>query len=301
MYLVTGATGNVGRSLVEQLLAAGAQVRAISRRPRSARLPGQVDVVGTDGDTYPLDDVTGVFVNATAVGLFTDTTAAARRLGALLGHAASHGVRRVVLLSSSSTLDDASPVGRHHRTLERQVQDSGLAWTVLRPGVFNSNTLAWARTIRTDGVVRSPFAQARIAPIDERDIAAVAARALLSDGGADLDGAVAVLSGPETLTPMDQARAIGHTIGRPVRFEEAPPEAMRRELTEAGEPRWAVDGLLRYYTQAVTQAVEISSAVADITGRPPRTFADWASDHAAIFRSAVTSPQNGTGRAPHRP
>lgn len=290
MYLVTGATGNVGRHVVKQLLAAGADVRATSRQPSSARLPDRVEVIRTDQGSFPLDGVSAVFVNATAVG---------DRLEALLSQAKPHGVHRIVLLSSSAVLDEANPVGVHHRELERQVKQSGLEWTVLRPGVFNSNALVWSGGIRVEGLVRAPFATARIAPIDERDIAAVAGRALRSDGADGLLGAAPVLSGPEVLTPLDQVRIIGQAIGVSLRYEEETPEAVRRAILEAGEPPWVADGLLRYYARAAIHPVETSPAVAEITGEQPRTFASWAADHVTAFRAPART--NGLAVPAERP
>ncbi|MCP2257484.1 Uncharacterized conserved protein YbjT, contains NAD(P)-binding and DUF2867 domains [Streptoalloteichus tenebrarius] len=276
MYLITGATGNVGRHLVDHLLAAGVPVRATTRHPRTAHLPDPVEVLPAEETTFPLEGVRAVFVNPSAVGHHLDT---------LLTQARTHGVRRVVLLSTSAVLDEANPIGAHHRELEDQLVRSGLPWTVLRPGAFNSNTLGWADQIRTEGVVRAPYGGARIAPIDERDIAAVAAQALLSHETDRLRGATPVLSGPEIVTPVDQVRAIGAATGVPLRFEEMPPEDAREAMPRAGVPALAADGVLRYHAHAALHPVEISPAVEEITGRAPRRFADWAVEHAAAFKA----------------
>jgi uncharacterized protein YbjT (DUF2867 family) len=95
--------------------------------------------------------------DVTALGLFDDPAEAAARLRTLVGEAASEGVRRLVLLSSSSVLDHDSPIGKRHRDLEEQVMGSGLEWTVLRPGIFHSNVLSWSASVRAERVVRAPF------------------------------------------------------------------------------------------------------------------------------------------------
>lgn len=276
MYLVTGATGNVGRPLVRRLLAAGAEVRASSRRPSSADLPDRVELVSSDDAALALEGVVVVFVNPGAVE---------DRLEGLLDLARQAGVRRVVLLSTSAVLDDANPIGVHHRELERLVRNSGLEWVALRPGIFNSNALAWSAGARAERVVRTPFATARIAPIDEQDVAAVAARALLCESGHGLLGTAPVLSGPEVLTPADQVRIIGQAVGVPLRLDEVSSEAMREAMIESGVPSWAADGLLRYYARAMVEPVEVSPAVAELTGHPPRSFASWVADHVATFRA----------------
>ncbi|MFG3254022.1 NAD(P)H-binding protein [Streptomyces sp. NPDC048172] len=298
MHLITGATGNVGRPLVELLVAAGAPVRALSRDPEkaAAALPASVEAVrdGAEGPgTFPLEALEGVrtvFVNHAAVGDRTE---------ALLRQAAEHGVRDVVLLSTAAALDEANPVGAHHRELERLVRESGLRWTALRPGVFHSNALAWAEGVRTDGTVRAPYGAARVTPVDERDIAAVAARALLDglDGlgeGSALAGRTPVLSGPEQLSTEDQVRILGEALGRPVRFEELDPGAWRAGLVAAGVPEWVADGLAGHYARAAAHPVEVSPVVEEVTGRPPRPFAEWAAAHAAAFGGA------SAGEAPAR-
>jgi hypothetical protein len=118
-----------------------------------------------------------------------------------------------------------------------------------------------------------------IAPIDERDIGSVAAVALLAAATPRLSGACPVLSGPGALTLQDQARSIAAAIGAPVRFEEIDAEALIADLVRAGEPRWAAEGLMRYFDRATRDPVPVTTAVGDITGTPPRPFEQWIADH----------------------
>lgn len=272
MYLVTGATGTVGRPVVDGLLAAGVPVRALSRDPATAGLPAGVEVARTDA--MPLGGVTAMFVNPAV---------AWNGVAALLKRAADHGVERIVLLSSAATLDDdpANAIGAHHRELERQVEESGLAYTFLRPGAFSANTRQWAGQIRAGDVVRGPYGRAQVAPVHERDIAAVAVRALLDDG---LTGARPVLTGPESLSQADQVRLIGEAVGRPLRFEEIPAETARERMVGGGVPEPIADTLLRMFARFVDRPAEVSPDVERITGRPAAPFARWAADHVADFR-----------------
>ncbi|MFD9904229.1 SDR family oxidoreductase [Streptomyces sp. NPDC059063] len=272
MILVTGATGRVGRPLVAELLAADRKVRALTRDPDRAGLPGQAEVAATAD--LPMDGVTSVFLVTAA---FPDGPAE------VIARAKQAGVRRIVALSSYSVLDDdpKNQIAVRHRDLERQIEESGLEWTFLRPaGGFAATALEWAGQIRATGVARSPFGQAQTAPVHEKDIAAVAAKALLTD---ELVGAAPLFSGPQSLSYADRARVIGDVLGEPVRFEELTHDEARGEWLKVGIPPHAVEARLRMFAKLVGQPHPISP-VDVYLGRPGLTFAQWVSDHADAFR-----------------
>jgi uncharacterized protein YbjT (DUF2867 family) len=163
--------------------------------------------------------------------------------------------------------------------IERLIETSGLQWTFLRPGMFASNALRWwAPQIRAKNVVRWPHLAAPTAPIDERDIAAVAVRALCDDGHA---GSEYVLTGPQSLSQLDQISTIGGVLGRSLQIEEMSPDEARREWP----PSPAVNILLDAWAAALGQPAFVTPMIAEITGAPARTFRDWAIDHAAEFRT----------------
>lgn len=273
--LVTGATGMVGRHVVEQLLTVGAEVRALSRRPEGAALPAGVEVVGGDLDepktlAFALDGVDQMYLIATG-----DT----RQVVDLAKRA---GVRRVVVLSSATAgFDDGT--GDSHRAAERAVEDSGLEWTHVRPGMFAGNLLDWAEMIRAGGVVKAPYDAARQAPVHEVDIAAVAATALVSDGH---HGKIYTLSGPEALTKAEQVAAIGAGIGRDIRFEELTPEQWREHVGEE-LPGFVIDWLLGLWANTVDNPEPVLPTVQQVIGRPARTVTEWAADHAQDFAQQI--------------
>jgi uncharacterized protein YbjT (DUF2867 family) len=159
--------------------------------------------------------------------------------------------------------------------IERLIEASGLQWTFVRPGMFAANALRWwAPQIRAGDLVRWPYLAA---PTDERDIAAVAVRALCEDGHGRAEY---VLTGPQSLSQFEQIS----TIGRALRIEEISPDAARRELLTIG-PLAAVNMLLTAWAAAVGQPAHVTSTVAEITGAPAHTFHDWATDNAAEFRA----------------
>jgi uncharacterized protein YbjT (DUF2867 family) len=279
--LVIGATGQVGRQVISQLIATDVRVRALTRNPGSANLPAQVEVVGGDL-TNPatldrsLDDVDAVFLVWTA-----PATAVAPALARIAKH-----TRRVVFLSSPHRtahplFQQPNPSATLHAEIERLIEASGLQWTFLRPGMFAANARHWwAPKIRAGNLVRWPYAEVPTAPIHERDIAAVAVRALCEDGHA---GAEYMLTGPQSLSQFEQVSMIGQVIGRALRYEEISPEEARRELLTV-MPLPVINMLLNAWGAAIGQPAFVTSAVADLTGTPARTFRDWAIDHADEFQ-----------------
>ena len=147
----------------------------------------------------------------------------------------------------------------------------------------SNSLLWWAEAIRGDGTVRWPYGAAETAPVDDRDVAAVVARTLHESGHA---GGDYVLTGPDSLTQAEQVRVIGDALGRRLPFEELTTEEFRRQAPEAS--RSAVDMLLAAWNAAVGHPAYITSTVSDLLGRPPRTFRQWATDHAASFTGSNT-------------
>ncbi|MFI6214389.1 NAD(P)H-binding protein [Nocardia brasiliensis] len=282
MILVTGATGTVGRALIEQLLAAGEQVRAVTRRPESARLPAAVEVVRAElGDAAAvaaaMRDVDRVFLLSTGPAIPEHDAAVA-------GAAAAAGVGRLVKLSSGRAGDETAtdPIPTWHRAGEAAVRASGVACTIIRPLGFMSNALHWAGTIRAYGAVHAPYGQGRIAVIDPRDIAAVAAAALTTDAHL---GRIYTLSGPQALSPGEQTAIIGEVLGRQLEFREIAPEQARQALLDHGVPAELADAIMALRATALASFTSVvHDSVERITGVPPRTFRQWATDHAAEFR-----------------
>ncbi|MGW5093747.1 NAD(P)H-binding protein [Streptomyces nodosus] len=279
--LVTGATGRIGRGVIDQLVDAGVPVRALTRRAEAAAtLPVGVEVV--TGDLTVPASLDEALRGTSAVFLLwtvPPTTAAA-----VVDRLAAH-TRRVVFLSSPHRtphpfFQQPNPMAVLHTEIERLIAATGLESTIVRPGMFASNaSVWWAPAIRAGDVVRWPYGAAETAPVDDRDIAAVAARTLYQDGHAGRDY---VLTGPESLSQAAQVDIIGNVLGRPIRFKELSPDEFRSE-TEGKAPRPAVDMLLTAWGATMGRPAFITSAVSDILGVPPRSFPQWVADHAGAF------------------
>lgn len=281
--LVTGATGQIGREVVSQLRGTGCVIRAMSRNPRAANMPADIELQRGDlsvPDTLEecLAGIDSVFLVWTA-----PLAAAAPAIERIATHA-----RHIVLLTSPHRtphpfFQQPNRMRGIHAGVEQLIERSGRRWTFLRPGPFAINCRNWwAPQIRNGDAVRWFYADAATAVVHERDIGAVAVRALLDDGH---DGREHVLTGPESLTQREQVEIIGEAIGRPLRFEELSRESARELMLAMTYPPPIADMLLDAYAAAVGRPALVTSTVLDITGVPARSFHDWAIDHAGQFQS----------------
>ncbi|MFC4107300.1 NAD(P)H-binding protein [Micromonospora zhanjiangensis] len=278
--LVTGATGRIGRAVVDQLTETGTPIRALVRRPESAAtLPATVETV--TGDLTVPESLDAALPGIDTV--FLVWTAPPQTAPAVVDRLAAHAQRIVYLSAPHRTphpfFQQPNPMAALHAEVERLIAATGVDSTIVRPGMFASNALSWwTAAIRADGVVRWPYGAAETAPVDDRDVAEVIAH-ILRDGGHA--GGDHVLTGPESLTQADQVRVIGDALGRQLTFEEMSPDEFRRQAPEAARP--AVDMLLAAWNAATGRPAYVTSTVSDLLGRPARTFHQWVTDHATSF------------------
>lgn len=257
MILVTGATGTIGTALVDELLARGAEVTAVTRNPAKIEPRRNLTVATSIG---PAD---AVFLLAPPGPGLPDADRA------MLAAATSAGCRRLVKLSAIATPDhdDDALLGSWHRPGEKAVRESGLRWTILRPTTFASNTLAWADDIRAGRQVQNPYGDGLQGVIDPKDVAAVAAETLLNPGH---DERAYTLTGPELLSVPDQAAQLSEVLGRPITTADV----RLPETTMLG----AGAALVRRGGNAI-----VTADVADVLGRKPGTFRAWAEDNRGRF------------------
>ncbi|QCX74487.1 NAD(P)H azoreductase [Streptomyces sp. YIM 121038] len=279
MIVVTGATGNVGRPLTQALAEAGEQVTAVSRR--TADVPAGVrhiraDLSEAQGLAPALDGAKALFLL-----LSGDLHAPDARPADLIDQAAACGVRKVVLLSSQGVATRPQGPSRvAMRALEDTLRGSGMDWAVVRPGGFASNALAWAESIRTQGTVAAPFGDAGVPVVDPADIAAVAAACLLDDRHT---GGIYELTGPEVITPRQQAEAIATVLGSPVRFHELTRAEAKAAMTRV-VPAELADDTLDIIGAPNAAELRISPDVERVLGRTPNSFGDWVDRNIAAFR-----------------
>jgi uncharacterized protein YbjT (DUF2867 family) len=279
--LVTGASGQIGSEVVSQLRGTGCRIRAMTRNPRSAAQPADVEIVSGDLSAPATLDACLSDIDSVFLVWMAPLAAAAPAIERIATHA-----RQIVMLTSPHRTPHPffqQPNGLRaiHAGVEQLIESSGLRWTFVRPGPFALNSRNWwAPQLRVGDVVRWFYADAATAPVHERDIAAVAVRALSSEAH---DGREYVISGPASLTQREQVEIIGDAIRRPLRFEELSRESAREQMLAIGFPPPAADMLLDAYAAAVGLPALVTSTTLEVTGRPARSFDEWAMDHAGDF------------------
>jgi uncharacterized protein YbjT (DUF2867 family) len=277
--LVTGATGNVGRPLLDMLTRSGVRVRAVTRRPHAADLPAGVEVFSSARAGLVGSDA--VFLNSRALG---------PELPAVVDDARRVGVTRLVALSAINADDDFARQpsrfrGDRNLEAEQLAVASGLEWVSLRPTVFVTNFAGmWGPQLRGGDVVTGPYPTASVAPIVESDIAAVAARALVSD---ELLYRRLPLTGPESLSNTELLSVIATVTGRNLRYQEATPDQVRNRFADLGFPAGFADAYLGLMAETLDRPAHLTREVPEILGRPATSFASWVTAHREWFTPAL--------------
>ncbi len=284
MILVSGATGLVGGEVLRLLAERGVPARALVRsREKAAALarsgiePVVADFAQPETLAPALRGVTRALLvshhDLRQVELQRNFVEAARREG---------GVHVVKLSGLATAPGSRSQSGRWHAETEAEIRDAGLPWTFLHPPYFMQNVLRAAPAIAAQGVLTAAMRDGRVAMVDARDVAAVAAAALTGEGHA---GQTHVITGSEALSHADVAGILSEAVGAPITYRDIPFDDLRAQLLAAGAPTWLVEVRMEF-TAILREgtASAVTDVVARTTGRPPRTFAEFAAEHVALFR-----------------
>lgn len=280
MILVIGATGNIGKELIPILNAAGQPIRVLVRDekkvahldPSIERVVGDLNVPDT---LIPaMSDVEKIFLVTYETQQDINVIEAAKRAGA----------RQIVKLSTLEATDHKIKVGKWHYEREELIRASGLDWTFLRPGMFMSNTIEWwANSIKGQGSVFFPGGKkGRVAPIDPRDIAAVAACTLTQHGHS---GRVYELTGPELFTIGEMVQAISKVLGKPIQYTDIPPIAAKLFMLKSGMDKTLVNALMEMLgSLRKDEGAIVTDTVQQVTDQIPRTFEAWCREHIDAFQ-----------------
>ncbi|MFF3013797.1 SDR family oxidoreductase [Streptomyces sp. NPDC057939] len=284
--VVTGATGTIGHPVVSGLVDAGHAVRGITRHPQRASLPGGADVVFGD-----LDDPSTLghaFDGAAQLVLI----AVPENVQAVVSRAKQAGVEHVVVVSSAAVT--AGYDTTYNAAVERTVMDSGLDWSIVRPGEFATNSLLiWGPAIKASRRAVEPFPDQIGHPIHEDDVADVVLADLLDP---HRRGRIDTIIGPDSLTKREQIAVIAEAIGERIALDEVSAEQARDFYRAQGGFAAAsadflfgfesYDGIKGIRDEAPDTRAPDGDAYLTldrITGTPARTFRDWAHGHASDF------------------
>ncbi|HWD80688.1 MAG TPA: NAD(P)H-binding protein [Kribbella sp.] len=269
--LITGATGNAGGAVVQSLAEQGIPGRALVRN--ATELPAGIEPVYGDlnrPDTFAdaLPGVTGIFL-----------LSGYDRLDELLAAAAGAGVRKIVVLSSSSLDGEVTnAVAAYHHATEEAVKASGLGWTFLRPNSFMSNTLRWRDQLQAGDEIRVQFPDVPVSTIHPRDIGDVAVRALQGSH----DGEVLRLTGPVALTPVEQVAILAEGLGRPLTAYPMS-RSETHEALFASMPEPYAAAIESFFGDGTVDETSVNTTVADVTGHPARTLQTWVQENRQLF------------------
>ena len=286
MIVVTGATGNVGSALIEELAAMGGPARALVHTPEKVATVEREGVEAKVGDFGAPETLDAVLEGAERAFLLTPPDPRQPEWENNFIEAAERvGVRHIVKQSVLGA-DPDSPMrlGQIHGECERLLEESSMAWTFLRPNLFMQTTLTFAEQVAADGRFYAPLAEAKTSMIDVRDVGAVAAKTLTEEGH---EGKVHELTGPEAISHRDIAQKLSKVLGKPVEHVEVSFEEARGAMIEMGMPEWLADALFELFeVRQAGYTAGVTNAVGQITGGEPRSYEGFARDYREAFGGA---------------
>lgn len=278
--LVTGSTGNVGSRLVKLLSSRGQSVRAFTRKGERPGFGDGVEVAV--GDFMDKESLRRALDGVSRMYLLSAGHELQQHEANAIDAAKAARLELVVKHSVAGAQYKGSDFPRWHRAGEERLEASGLPYVFIRPASFASNALFWSGTIKSQGTVYGALGDAALPVIDPDDIAEVAAVTLTTPGHT---GKAYEISGPESLTTEQQVKTLGGVLGRELKYVNVPDAAARDSMIGMGMPTPFVDamiGLMQMLRKI--GRIEPTDQVRALTGRPPRTFRQWAEANADAFR-----------------
>src|SRR5258706_13968803 len=288
MILVTGASGTVGRAVLNEVARSGAPRKAMYRSANeAAKAPRGTQTVIADfakKETLAaaLRDVDSVYLVCSPIPQLVQLESN------MIEACVAGGVKHIVQNSALGAGDYAKSFPSWHRKVEDKLKSTGISFTILRPNSFHQNVVTYfAPSIRAQGVFYSSMGNARTSYLDVRDIAAVAAKAL---AGGEHRGKTYELNGPEALTYAELAEKIAKHAGRAVQYVDIPVDAQRKVMLEQGMPAWQVNALVdlqEYYTSG--KGGNVDQLLPKLLGRAPISMDRFLAEFDGEFRSQAVS------------
>ena len=283
IIVVTGATGNIGKPVVEQLIEKGYAPRVVVRKHETN---ADWDAAGVEQKTADLNDAESLaraFEGADRIFSVSPLVENLVELGQTTVEAAKRAKVKHIVRSSAQGADVDSPIalGRWHGAVELVIENSGIAFTIVQPASFFQNFLGYADTIKTENAFYAPLGDGKVSLIDARDIAAVAVAALTEDGHA---GKKYSVTGGESLSNADIAAIFSEVLNREIKYVDVPEDAARKIMVDSKMPAWMIDAVMELNKIGKAGYVaQVLSTVADVTGHNPRKFQQFAGENKAFF------------------
>ena len=286
MILITGATGNIGKELVQDLQSHGAEFQVMVRKEETRSLMASRGIKAVLGDFHEPGTFANALKGVRQVFLLTTPQPDIVKVeGAFLNEARKAGVQRVVRLSAVGANPwGSSPLARGHGQCEAQLEASGMAWTILRPTMFMQNIAPmYGESVAKTSTLFAPAGEARIPWVDTRDVAALAGTVLIEAGH---EGLVYDITGPELLTYEGVADLLSAQLGRTVKFVDVPDDAAYNSMTGMGMSGWFAHSIITLFHmfRANGSTALTLGTLARVTGRVPRTLDNYIKENINVFQ-----------------
>jgi uncharacterized protein YbjT (DUF2867 family) len=281
MILITGATGHIGKELIPFLLESGQSIRVLVRDEKKVA-PLDPCIERVVGDWNKLETLASAMEGVERVFLVTFETQQDMNV---IEAAKRAGVQHIVKLSTLEATEHKIKVGKWHYEREELIRASGLDWTLIRPGMFMSNSIDWwSDSIKHQGSVFFPGGKkGKVAPVDPRDVAKVSALALTQPGH---NGQAYELTGTELFTIGGMVQVISCVLGKPIQYVDIPPIAAKLFMLKSGMDKVLVNALMEMLVSLRrNEGAIVTDIVQRLTGYPPRTFEAWCREHIEAFQA----------------
>jgi uncharacterized protein YbjT (DUF2867 family) len=281
VYLITGATGNIGSLVTEALIRRGDRPRIFVRDAGKARARYGDDVEIFVGDLADPASMKPALAGAAALLLINSGPDLALRDEASAKAAKAAGVEHLVKLSSYDARENAG-TGVWHAAGESAIRASGIRFTLVQPTGFMSNVLFWARSIQSEGLVRGSTGDGKIPFIHPQDIADVATKALTTR---EFEGTSLPITGPQALSYGEMTAKISAALGKPLKFQPISEEEERQRMIQRVEPQAEIAAHLSIY-RAIREGrlAKVTDTVERVLGRKPITFDQWVLENVPMFQ-----------------
>jgi uncharacterized protein YbjT (DUF2867 family) len=284
MILLTGATGTSGSEIAKALTRLGVRFRALVRSRESANSFAGTGVELVEGDFAKPESLDRALAGVDkALLLAAPDPRSSEYQRNFVAAAKRSGLKHLVKFSAQGAdVDSPAELLRVHGAVEKMIEDAGIAFTHLQPTVFMQNFIGQKGAIH-QGAIYAPIENARIAFVDVRDIAAVAAKTLTEPGH---EGKKYEITGPEALTHGEIASKLSVGLGIPVQYVNISPQQFQQGLLQAGLPAATangLNGLFQLWRRGT--AAGVTNVVRDVGRKPPIGFDQFVNDYKSAFQS----------------